>query len=172
VLIETESGEAGSVTAAVRDLLYPGARVLSVDATMGLYDVIALLETDDLDRLGGSDRRYAATGRRHPAYRNLPGRASGLRVGADIRDGLSVPRFGTMTESWCFAAGPSEPRLAHSALVASLTGNYFVMRSAARCVPGDSPAGGLARARAGNFASAGPDLPLPDSDGVVSRFSG
>jgi DNA-binding Lrp family transcriptional regulator len=37
---------------ALRDLRYPGARVLSVDTVMGPVDVIVLLETDDLERLG------------------------------------------------------------------------------------------------------------------------
>ena len=67
VLIQTESGEAASATGAVRDLRYPGLRVLSVDATIGPYDVIALLETDDLDRLGEAivDALQTLAGIRH-----------------------------------------------------------------------------------------------------------
>jgi len=36
----------------VAAMIFPNARVISVDAVTGPYDAIALLEGDDLDRLG------------------------------------------------------------------------------------------------------------------------
>jgi DNA-binding Lrp family transcriptional regulator len=52
VLIETEVGHAKAVGDALRDFRDPSARVISVDTVTGPFDVIVLLEADDLDRLG------------------------------------------------------------------------------------------------------------------------
>jgi DNA-binding Lrp family transcriptional regulator len=52
ILIEAQVGHAKGVGDAVRGLSIPDARVISVDTVTGLYDVIALLEADDLDKLG------------------------------------------------------------------------------------------------------------------------
>ena len=52
VLIEAAVGKAKSVGEDVRKLGFAEAKVLSVDAVTGPYDVIALLEADDLDKLG------------------------------------------------------------------------------------------------------------------------
>lgn len=52
VLIEAAVGKAKSVGEEVRKLDFEEAKVLSVDAVTGPYDVIALLEADDLDKLG------------------------------------------------------------------------------------------------------------------------
>lgn len=52
VLIESAVGKAKNVAEGVQKLQFPDARVLSVDAVTGPFDVIALLESDDLDRVG------------------------------------------------------------------------------------------------------------------------
>ena len=52
VLIESVVGKANAVGNGVRKLQLKKAEVLSVDAVTGPYDVIALLESDDLDTLG------------------------------------------------------------------------------------------------------------------------
>ncbi|MDP2948193.1 MAG: Lrp/AsnC ligand binding domain-containing protein [Chloroflexota bacterium] len=52
VLIEAAVGKAKPVAEGVGVMKFPNARVVSVDAVTGPYDVIALLEADDLDRLG------------------------------------------------------------------------------------------------------------------------
>ncbi len=52
VLIEAAVGKAKSVAEGVKDLKFSEARVISVDAVTGPFDVIAQLEADDLDRLG------------------------------------------------------------------------------------------------------------------------
>ncbi|HZP25725.1 MAG TPA: Lrp/AsnC ligand binding domain-containing protein [Dehalococcoidia bacterium] len=52
VLIEAAVGKAKSVGEEVRKLTFGDANVLAVDAVTGPYDVIALLEADDLDKLG------------------------------------------------------------------------------------------------------------------------
>ncbi|MDT7943001.1 MAG: Lrp/AsnC ligand binding domain-containing protein [Dehalococcoidia bacterium] len=52
VLIEAAVGKARSVAEGVQKLNLAEARVISVDAVTGPFDVIALLEADDLDRLG------------------------------------------------------------------------------------------------------------------------
>ncbi len=52
VLIEASVGKAKSVGEGVSKLKFPDAKVLSVDAVTGPFDVIALLESDDLDKLG------------------------------------------------------------------------------------------------------------------------
>ncbi len=52
VLIESEVGEAKSVGEAVQRLSHADARVISVDAVTGPFDVIVQLEADDLDKLG------------------------------------------------------------------------------------------------------------------------
>lgn len=52
VLIESAVGKANAVAEGVRKLSFADASVLSVDAVTGPFDVIALLESDDLDKLG------------------------------------------------------------------------------------------------------------------------
>jgi len=52
VLIEAAVGRADAVGEGVKKLDFKEAKVLSVDAVTGPFDVIALLESDDLDRLG------------------------------------------------------------------------------------------------------------------------
>lgn len=52
VLIESVVGKANAVGDGVRKLQLKDAEVISVDAVTGPYDVIALLESDDLDTLG------------------------------------------------------------------------------------------------------------------------
>jgi DNA-binding Lrp family transcriptional regulator len=52
VLIEAAVGKAKGVAEGVQRLSSTDARVVSVDAVTGPYDVIALLEADDLDKLG------------------------------------------------------------------------------------------------------------------------
>jgi DNA-binding Lrp family transcriptional regulator len=52
VLIEAAVGKARSVAEGVQKLNLAEARVISVDAVTGPFDVIALLEADHLDRLG------------------------------------------------------------------------------------------------------------------------
>jgi len=52
VLIESAVGKAKSVGDGVKKLDFSDASVRSVDAVTGPFDVIALLESDDLDKLG------------------------------------------------------------------------------------------------------------------------
>jgi len=52
VLIESAVGKASGVADGVRKLSFGDAKVVSVDAVTGPFDVIALLESDDLDKLG------------------------------------------------------------------------------------------------------------------------
>ncbi len=52
VLIEAAVGTARAVHHGVHRLAVADAKVLSADAVTGPFDVIALLESDDLDRLG------------------------------------------------------------------------------------------------------------------------
>ena len=52
VLIEAEVGAAKSVSEALRALKHPEAAVIGVDTVTGPYDVICLLEADDLNKLG------------------------------------------------------------------------------------------------------------------------
>ena len=52
ILIEAAVGKAKRVAEGVTGMSFPNARVVSVDAVTGPYDVIALLEAADLDRLG------------------------------------------------------------------------------------------------------------------------
>lgn len=52
VLIESAVGQANAVGEGVGKLTFPDARVISVDAVTGPFDIIALLESDDLDKLG------------------------------------------------------------------------------------------------------------------------
>jgi len=52
VLIEAAVGKAKSVSEGVAKLKFSDAKVMSVDAVTGPFDVIALLESDDLDKLG------------------------------------------------------------------------------------------------------------------------
>ena len=54
ILIEAEVGHAKSVGEAVTALNHGDARVASVDTVTGPYDVIVLLEADDLDKLGNA----------------------------------------------------------------------------------------------------------------------
>jgi DNA-binding Lrp family transcriptional regulator len=52
VLIEAAVGKAKSVAEGVQNLQLTESRVVSVDAVTGPFDVIALLESDDLDKVG------------------------------------------------------------------------------------------------------------------------
>jgi DNA-binding Lrp family transcriptional regulator len=52
VLIESAVGKANNVSEGVKDLDFEDANIISVDAVTGPFDVIALLESDDLDKLG------------------------------------------------------------------------------------------------------------------------
>lgn len=52
VLIEAAVGKAKSVGEGIQKLSLGNTKVLSVDAVTGPFDVIALLESEDLDRLG------------------------------------------------------------------------------------------------------------------------
>ena len=52
VLIESAVGKANTVAEGVKKLRFDDADVTSVDAVTGPFDVIALLESDDLDKLG------------------------------------------------------------------------------------------------------------------------
>ena len=52
VLIESAVGKAKGVAEGVQNLQFPDARIVSVDAVTGPFDVIALLESDDLDKVG------------------------------------------------------------------------------------------------------------------------
>ncbi|PFG73918.1 Lrp/AsnC ligand binding domain-containing protein [Tepidiforma thermophila] len=54
ILIETEVGKAKSVSAAIQNFSYPGARLINVDTVTGPFDVIAQVEADDLDSLGNA----------------------------------------------------------------------------------------------------------------------
>lgn len=52
VLIESAVGQANTVAEGVTALSFADTNVVSVDAVTGPFDVIALLESDDLDKLG------------------------------------------------------------------------------------------------------------------------
>jgi DNA-binding Lrp family transcriptional regulator len=52
VLIEAKVGMAGDISKALRTTSLSQGRILSVEVATGPYDVIALLQADDLDRLG------------------------------------------------------------------------------------------------------------------------
>jgi DNA-binding Lrp family transcriptional regulator len=54
VLIETEVGKAKSVSSAIAAINYPKAKVAAVDTVTGPYDVIVLIEADDLDSMGNA----------------------------------------------------------------------------------------------------------------------
>jgi DNA-binding Lrp family transcriptional regulator len=52
VLIESAVGKASGVAEGVKKLNFSDTKVVSVDAVTGPFDVIALLQSDDLDKLG------------------------------------------------------------------------------------------------------------------------
>ncbi len=52
VLIESVVGKANTVAEGVSKLKFADAKVAAVDAVTGPFDVIALLESNDLDKLG------------------------------------------------------------------------------------------------------------------------
>ena len=52
VLIECEVGTARAVAEKVTNLSSKAARVLQVDTVTGPYDIIAQLESDDLNKMG------------------------------------------------------------------------------------------------------------------------
>lgn len=54
ILIEAEVGHAKAVGDAVNKFKHPDARVISADTVTGPFDVIVLMEADDLDRLGNA----------------------------------------------------------------------------------------------------------------------
>jgi DNA-binding Lrp family transcriptional regulator len=52
VLIDAAVGKANDVARGVQKLKLDDAKIVAVDAVTGPFDVIALLESDDLDKLG------------------------------------------------------------------------------------------------------------------------
>jgi DNA-binding Lrp family transcriptional regulator len=52
VLIESEVGRAKAVGEHIKDISRAEAKIVSVDTVTGPYDVIALIESDNLDHLG------------------------------------------------------------------------------------------------------------------------
>ena len=52
VLIESMVGRASEVAQGMKKLAFADATIVSVDVVTGPFDVIALLESDDLDKLG------------------------------------------------------------------------------------------------------------------------
>lgn len=52
VLVQTAPGKAGAALAAMKSLKLSGCTVKAADAVTGPYDVIVVLEADDLNRLG------------------------------------------------------------------------------------------------------------------------
>jgi DNA-binding Lrp family transcriptional regulator len=52
VLIESAVGKAKGVAEGVQKLQFGDARIVSVDAVTGPFDVIAMIESDDLDKVG------------------------------------------------------------------------------------------------------------------------
>lgn len=52
VLIESAVGQASTVAQGLLALNFPDTKIVSVDAVTGPFDVIALLESDDLDLMG------------------------------------------------------------------------------------------------------------------------
>ena len=52
ILIKCAAGTAGRVQEGLRKLAVADAKILSADTIVGPFDVIALLESHDLDRLG------------------------------------------------------------------------------------------------------------------------
>lgn len=52
VLIESAVGKAKGVAEGVQKLHLGDAQIISVDAVTGPFDVIALIESDDLDKVG------------------------------------------------------------------------------------------------------------------------
>lgn len=52
VLIESAVGKAKGVAEGVHKLQFGEAKIVSVDAVTGPFDVIALIESDDLDKVG------------------------------------------------------------------------------------------------------------------------
>jgi len=54
ILIESEVGKAKMVRAAISEFSFPGAQVVNVDTVTGPYDVIVLIEAENLDILGNA----------------------------------------------------------------------------------------------------------------------
>jgi DNA-binding Lrp family transcriptional regulator len=54
ILIETEVGHARAVGEAIERFSHPEARVTSVDTVTRPFDVIVMMEADDLDKLGNA----------------------------------------------------------------------------------------------------------------------
>ena len=52
VLVEAAVGTAQRVGETIRELKHPDAEVTSVDTVTGPYDVIVLLQSDNLDKMG------------------------------------------------------------------------------------------------------------------------
>jgi DNA-binding Lrp family transcriptional regulator len=52
VLIESAVGKASEIARGVQSLSLSDAKIVAVDAVTGPFDVIALIESDDLDKLG------------------------------------------------------------------------------------------------------------------------
>jgi DNA-binding Lrp family transcriptional regulator len=52
VLIECAVGKANEVARGITGITFGDTKIVSVDAVTGPFDVITLLESDDLDKLG------------------------------------------------------------------------------------------------------------------------
>jgi hypothetical protein len=52
VLIECAVGKASEVAVGVKGISFDDTKIVSVDAVTGPFDVIALFESDDLDKMG------------------------------------------------------------------------------------------------------------------------
>lgn len=52
VLIESAVGKASDIARGINKASFNDAKLVSVEAVTGPYDVIAILESDDLDKLG------------------------------------------------------------------------------------------------------------------------
>jgi DNA-binding Lrp family transcriptional regulator len=54
VLIEASVGKASDIARGIQKSSFSEAKLVSVEAVTGPFDVIAILESDDLDKLGRS----------------------------------------------------------------------------------------------------------------------
>jgi DNA-binding Lrp family transcriptional regulator len=54
VLIEAAVGKAADIASGIQSTTFNEANLVSVEAVTGPFDVIAVLESDDLDKLGRS----------------------------------------------------------------------------------------------------------------------
>jgi len=78
ILIQTQTGKAAAVAAAIASL----DGVTSVSTLNGPYDVIAVTQTGDIDELGqvgGSSQMVVGFHRRERGPHHIPGRGAGRR---------------------------------------------------------------------------------------------